>query len=142
MTEATSAGRIPHFGLHDRMRLVLRDRGISVGAMAEYLDVARETVSSWINGHVRPSTQTLRLWALRTGVPYEWLVTGEVPVPPDGGTACPQQDSNLRHMVYSTVSSLADYRRSILRRQRPSELRPASRARRKSDIVCGIVATA
>lgn len=35
------------------------------------------TVSRWINGHKVPSKQTRRLWALRTGVPLEWLETGQ-----------------------------------------------------------------
>ncbi|WP_432794425.1 helix-turn-helix domain-containing protein [Rhodococcus ruber] len=52
--------------------------------MAEYLGVARNTVSTWINGRIEPSTQTLRLWALRTGVPFIWLQTGTAPSP-DGG---------------------------------------------------------
>lgn len=47
--------------------------------MAAYLDVARETVARWLNGTRTPSTQTLRLWASRTGVDYDWLTSGGVP---------------------------------------------------------------
>ena len=54
--------------------------------MAEFLGVARNTVSTWINGRIEPSTQTKRLWALRTGVPFEWLDTGEVTPAADPGT--------------------------------------------------------
>lgn len=53
--------------------------------MADYLGVARNTVSTWINGKIVPSVQTLRLWALRTGVPFEWLQNGTVPHEHDGG---------------------------------------------------------
>jgi transcriptional regulator with XRE-family HTH domain len=52
--------------------------------MADYLGVARNTVSTWINGRIAPSKQTLRLWALRTGVDYEWL-TAELDPSPRGG---------------------------------------------------------
>jgi transcriptional regulator with XRE-family HTH domain len=61
------------FDLADRMRKALRVSGVSVQQMADYLGVTRGTVSTWINGHIHPSTQTLRLWAARCNVPYEWL---------------------------------------------------------------------
>jgi len=67
------------FDTADRMRKSLRVAGFTVHDMAEYLGVTRGTVSTWINGHVEPSVQTLMLWAMHTGVPYEWL-TGGAPV--------------------------------------------------------------
>lgn len=66
------------------MRKALRHAGIRPGEMAEYLGVGANTVSTWINGKITPSTQTLRLWALRCGVPYFWLLSG-TPAPPGGG---------------------------------------------------------
>jgi transcriptional regulator with XRE-family HTH domain len=41
--------------------------------MADYLGVSRQSVGNWMNGRIDPSLQTLRLWALRCGVNYEWL---------------------------------------------------------------------
>jgi transcriptional regulator with XRE-family HTH domain len=74
MSEQLSEGAsIPAWDLTDRMRKSLRHAGMGVQEMADYLGVARNTVSTWINGKIDPSTQTLRLWAMRTGVPYEWL---------------------------------------------------------------------
>ena len=70
-------GQVPEWDLADRMRKALRTAHLGVQEMADYLDVSRNTVGTWINGRVDPSVQTLRLWALRTGVPYGWLVTGE-----------------------------------------------------------------
>ena len=67
---------VPEFDIADRMRKALRHAGISVQQMAEYLDVDRSTVSTWINGRISPSTQTVRLWALRTGVPFTWMCHG------------------------------------------------------------------
>jgi transcriptional regulator with XRE-family HTH domain len=63
------------------MRKALRTASLGVNDMADYLEVSRNTVSSWINGRITPSGQTLRLWSLRCGVPLEWLRTGQVPSP-------------------------------------------------------------
>lgn len=98
MTTAHDIYMVLEFDLADRMRKALRISGMGVSEMAEYLGVARNTVSTWINGKIRPSTQTLRLWALRTGVPYEWLLNGDAPHRnnPDGGQSesCARRDSN------------------------------------------------
>jgi transcriptional regulator with XRE-family HTH domain len=66
----------PEFDRADRLRLTLRRSGISVGNMASYLGVSRTTLSRWLNGS-EPNTAALRLWAMRCGVTYEWLLTGD-----------------------------------------------------------------
>ena len=76
MTLFSMTAVIPEWDLADRMRKSLRESEFSAGEMAEYLGVGRTTVSTWLNGHVEPRLQTLRLWALRTGVPFEWLCDG------------------------------------------------------------------
>ena len=55
--------------------------------MADYLGLTPYTVSRYINRKAEVPLQTLRLWALRTGVPFEWLETGKTPGgnDPDGG---------------------------------------------------------
>lgn len=80
MSEQPTAGADLEFDLADRMRKGLRIADMGVAEMADYLGVARTSVGNWINGRVRPGTQTLRLWSLRCGVPYEWLVEGECAV--------------------------------------------------------------
>lgn len=66
-----------HFDLADRMRKSLRYAGIGVGDMADYLGVGRNTAGRYINGvGSPPKLQTLRLWALRCGVPLDWLRYG------------------------------------------------------------------
>jgi len=77
---ATPPG-VPEWDVADRMRKSLRHADIGVQEIADYLGVARNTVSTWINGRITPSTQTLRLWALRTGVPYAWITDGTMPSP-------------------------------------------------------------
>lgn len=76
MTEAQAAGNVPSWGLADRLRKSLDEAGISNQEMAEYFGVSRNTISRLINGHSPPDLRTLRLWALRTGAPFEWLVDG------------------------------------------------------------------
>lgn len=71
--------RFPQFQQHHRMTLALEVAHVGVQEIADYLDVSRESVSRWINGRGVPSKQTLRLWALRTGVDLEWLETGKLP---------------------------------------------------------------
>jgi transcriptional regulator with XRE-family HTH domain len=80
MSEQPRSGVDLEFDLADRMRKALRVANVGVAEMADYLGVARTSVGNWINGRVRPGTQTLRLWSLRCGVPYEWLVEGECAV--------------------------------------------------------------
>jgi transcriptional regulator with XRE-family HTH domain len=74
---------IPTWDVADRMRKALRFSGVGVQEIADYLGVSRNTVSTWINGRIEPSKQTVRLWALRTGVPFEWLETGKTPTGPE-----------------------------------------------------------
>ena len=78
MSEQPEPGDIPEWDTADRMRKSLRSAGMSPGDIARYLQVGGNTVSTWLNGRIRPSAQTLRLWALRTGVPFAWLCHGDL----------------------------------------------------------------
>lgn len=80
----TAPSFIPDETLGDRMRRALRKEHMSVQDMADFLGVARNTVSTWINDRIHPSEQTLKLWAIRTGVPLEWLKHGAVSPFPRG----------------------------------------------------------
>lgn len=87
------AQHIPEFDLADRMRKTLRDSDIAVHDMADYLDVSRNTVSAWINGRITPDRRTLIAWALKTGVPIGWLLTGQAPTSPFGGDGAEVTDA-------------------------------------------------
>ncbi|WP_224751704.1 helix-turn-helix domain-containing protein [Microbacterium helvum] len=63
--------------LADRMTKALRHSGIGVQEMADYLEVSRNAVSSWINGRNEPRRRDLRAFALRTGYPMSWLEKGK-----------------------------------------------------------------
>jgi transcriptional regulator with XRE-family HTH domain len=79
MSIQTVVHNVPEFDEADRMRKALRVAHVPVNDMADYLGVSRNTVSRWINGTVPPKAGVLRAWAMRTGVPYEWL-SAEAPV--------------------------------------------------------------
>lgn len=102
------------FDLADRLRRALRVSGVGVQDMAEYLGVGRNTVSTWINGRIVPSRAMLRLFALRTGFPLEWLETGAAPSPDGGNGAdeCAPRDLNPEPTGYRSVVDLAAYGRA------------------------------
>lgn len=64
---------VPKWDVADRLRKALREAQMSTEEMADYLDVSRRSIGNWLSGRIKPSTRTMRLWALRTGVQYEWL---------------------------------------------------------------------
>lgn len=76
MSTSTEGIPVPSWDLADRLRKCLRESDMSVQEMADYLEVSRNTVSAWINGRTPPSPQSVRLWALRTGMSYDWLRNG------------------------------------------------------------------
>ena len=79
MTEPAEQPSIPQWTLADRLRKSLEHAEMAPAEMAQYLEVHRNTVSNWIYGHARPPASAVKLWAMRTGVPYEWLMTGSEP---------------------------------------------------------------
>lgn len=68
---------IPQWTPADRMRKAMNSAGVSIASMAAYLEVDRNTVGGWINNRHRPRPAELRLFAMRCGVPLEWLLTGQ-----------------------------------------------------------------
>lgn len=96
MTTAYEPGMIPEFDKADRLKKAITVSDVSAGEMAEYLGVTRETLSRYTNGRNDAPVAIVRLIAMRTGVPFEWLETGKSPRPddPDGGEVCAIRDSN------------------------------------------------
>jgi transcriptional regulator with XRE-family HTH domain len=87
MSEMQVPGNIPEETIGDRLRRSLKHSKVTVQDMAVHLEVSRNTVGNYINDHVRIPGGYLKLWAMRTGVPIEWLRTGEGETPhqPEGG---------------------------------------------------------
>lgn len=102
IAHAHAPGIVPEWTLGDRMRRSLDEvrPPLSVAGMAEYLGVTRGTVSTWLNGRIRPGTTTLRAWALRTGCDFRWLETGlRAPVAP--GTLAARTAARVRVVAAS-----------------------------------------
>lgn len=81
----TDAGVIPRFTMGDRLRKARELTGLDQAAFAREIGVSRNTVGNAETDSVRVRRITLRAWAMRTGVPVEWLETGETPPSPSGG---------------------------------------------------------
>lgn len=78
MTQQQTAATVPEWTMGDRLGKALGHAGIGVGEMADYLGVSRNTVGNYINDRRSIPRPTLMLWAMRTGVPLEWLESGEM----------------------------------------------------------------
>lgn len=79
MTIDAGAGVVPEFTLGDRLRKARELTGLDQGPFGKELDVSRATISNSERGESKPTRIVMRQWALRTGVPLEWLETGQVP---------------------------------------------------------------
>jgi transcriptional regulator with XRE-family HTH domain len=77
MSEISGTERIPSWTLGDRLDKALHDAGMGKQEMADFLEVSRNTVGAYCADRQRPSGAVLRAWALRTGVPLEWLKRGD-----------------------------------------------------------------
>jgi transcriptional regulator with XRE-family HTH domain len=69
-------GAEPEWTLGDRLRKALNHADISVGAMAEMLDVSTATMARWLNDKGPVKRVYLQVWADLTGVSTHWLETG------------------------------------------------------------------
>lgn len=93
MSQAPAAGNAaPEWDLADRLVKALRVGDVGKGEMAEHLGVNPNTVGNYVSGRTKPSRAVLRVWAMRCGVPLEWLLTGQVDSsdgPPTSGNSLP-----------------------------------------------------
>lgn len=104
-TQATLREQL-QFSLGDRLAKSLHVAGLTSQDMAEALEVSRNTVSNYINGNTQPRKLYLREWALKTGVPLEWLETGEFPGTPETEKAATRHASGgigIMHLVEPPV---------------------------------------
>jgi len=96
MTEQV-AGVIPAWTTGDRLRKAREFVGMGQQEMADEIGISRRSVSAYECGGSTPRRPVLLSWALRTGVPLEWLRSGttESPRPGgDGGIGRARRDSN------------------------------------------------
>lgn len=94
MAEAQKTGGVPQFSQRHRMALALETASMSREEMATELGVHRNTINNWMKGAVQPPRSALIAWALRTGVPFDWLLTGRIDY--DNG---PDQDTRMARCI-------------------------------------------
>lgn len=78
-----STTTIPRFERRHRLALALDHADVPVGEMATVLGVSRNTVGNYLSGRTKPPTSAVKLWAMRCGVPYEWIEHGVIELDPD-----------------------------------------------------------
>jgi transcriptional regulator with XRE-family HTH domain len=78
--------RIPEWTRGDRFRKARSMTGLTVQEFAGRIGISPKSVNNYEGDKVEPRKIVLNAWALATGVPVEWLETGEVPnnAGPDG----------------------------------------------------------
>lgn len=88
------ASGVPVWTLTDRLRKAREITGLSQAEFGKEIDISASTVSNYEAGRVEPRRIALKQWALRAGVPLEWLITDDETSP--DGEECPWPDSNRR----------------------------------------------
>jgi transcriptional regulator with XRE-family HTH domain len=86
MSEMQTHAVVPELTLGWRLRLAVAHAGISVEEIADEMGVSRSTVSRWANDRGPVREIYLKQWALRCGVPYEWLNAGAASDPTGSST--------------------------------------------------------
>lgn len=95
-TMTTDTGQVPDWTIGDRLYKALRANGIGVQKMADELGLSRNTLTNYLHDKTRIPRPTLIVWAIRTGVPLQWLETGQTPEdgPGNDDDGLPRLDSN------------------------------------------------
>ena len=75
---------IPPWELHHRLARALEWQGVTAEEMAVELGQHVNSVYNYASGRRVPKRSVIRVWALRCGVPFDWLEHGDpAPVPPN-----------------------------------------------------------
>ena len=67
---------LPKWTVADRLRKAREDKELDQAELASRIGVARSTISNYEGGKVTPRKPILRLWAMETDVPLDWLLDG------------------------------------------------------------------
>jgi len=78
MTNTASAGGVPRWTIGDRMRKARLYAGMTPAEMAEDIGRTPHTIGNYENGKTKAPLLVLRQYAIRTGVPLEWIQYGTI----------------------------------------------------------------
>jgi len=100
------SGAVPEWTLADRLRKAREYAGLYQSDMADEIEVARRSIGNWESGVSRPRRPILIAWALRCGVDYSWLATGQPgpggpPTSDNPGTTTPDAVTTRRYLEVS-----------------------------------------
>lgn len=99
MSTQTSTEHIPVWTMGDRFRKAREDAGLTQQELADALDVDRNTISAYeMDLRKRPQKGTVKRWAIRCGVPVEWLL---------GGIDGQASDGEAAHLLTRSLRPLA-----------------------------------
>lgn len=103
------------FSLGDRLAKALQVANVSNNDMAAYLGKSRTSISNWIHERAPIGRGDLVAWALKTGVPLEWLETGHFPDTPETEKGNAPASTNHDHLIHrleirDNIVSLDDFR--------------------------------
>lgn len=106
MTIDVNAGQVPEWTVGDRLRKAREVTGLTQKSFAERIDVGHRTVTNYENNAVEPRMIVLKQWALLSGVPLGWIITGEAPPPSGDGASVSSllSESNRRPFHYRSVN--------------------------------------
>ncbi|NUU12728.1 helix-turn-helix transcriptional regulator [Curtobacterium pusillum] len=82
-------GMIPRWTVADRLRKAREAAGLDQQTLAALTGMSRTTISNYEAERVKPRRAGVVVWAMATGVPFAWLMTGadtQNAPGPDGGT--------------------------------------------------------
>ena len=101
MSTQPISGRIPEFTRGDRLRKARELTGLNSTEFAELIGVSQKTVNNAESDRTAKIRKiVVNAWALATGVPAQWLLTGEAPSPdsPNAQEGDINRSSNVRQL--------------------------------------------
>lgn len=78
---------VPVWTVADRLRKARVSAGLAQRDLAQLIDYSHGAIAQWESGNRQVRPRVLKLWALATNVPYEWLSYGDSPPTPGGTTS-------------------------------------------------------
>lgn len=99
-------GEIPTFDKSDRLAKALQHAHVSVQEMADEIGVSRNTIGNYINRRTPIPRAAVTVWALRTGVPREWLESGQGPA--DGHDGPPEGSQKTHEYLHPCAGKTED----------------------------------
>lgn len=74
---ASQLVQVPEWTVADRLLKARTSAGLEQAELAAITGLSRQTISNYERGAVTPRRSGVNLWALATGVPVSWILTGE-----------------------------------------------------------------